>query len=367
MLHQRRARFNLDRADFPLLSDEGGRLIEQLEIKHERGTAKRTTFVVDAAGKVRAVFPNVKVDGHADEVLAAVRQLQGQGLARAWESIQLTAQDTYTGYLVTAQWLRDHLADPTVRVVDTRGPELYEAGHIPGAVFVDVRNLHLTDGSPAAHGDWIARLEAAFAEAGITEQHEVVFYEEAFGEIAARGVWVLSYLGHSRAHLLDGGLNAWLAAGYPTTAQASHVPRASFHAQPRPELIATGEYILQHLNDPAVRLLDVRRATEYAGAEVRARRAGHIPGAIHLEWLNSLTEDGRFKEPAALAQIYGGLVLDAGTTIIPYCQHGYRSANTWLALTLLGYTRVRNYVGSWDEWGNRDGMPVATPASVRHA
>jgi len=275
-------------------------------------------------------------------------------------------QDAQPAYLVTARWLSEHLADPNVRVVDTRSPALYEAGHIPGAIFLDVQSLHPVDTSPAAMREWIGRVSEACSVAGITDQHQVVFYEEVSGEIAPRGVWMLSYLGHSGARLLDGGLNAWLATGYRTVARPSSVPRAPFHARPRPELLATREYILEHLGDPHVRLLDVRRAREYAGTEIRARRGGHIPGAIHREWLNNLAEDGSYRPPAALATTYADLQLDGDQTIIPYCQHGYRSANTWLALTLLGYRQVRNYLGSWDEWGNQDGLPIATAAPLRY-
>ena len=278
----------------------------------------------------------------------------------------MTEQYAHPQYLVTAQWLSEHLADPNVRVVDTRSPVLYEAGHIPGAIFVDVRSLHPTDPGPAAMRAWIGRVEEAYCVAGITDEHQVVFYEEVSGEIAPRGVWMLSYLGHRGARLLDGGLNAWLAAGYRTIAQPSRVPRAPFHARPRPELLAAREFILEHLGDPSVRFLDVRRAAEYAGTEIRARRGGHVPGAIHLEWLNNLAEDGSYRPPAAMAETYAHLRLDSDQMIVPYCQHGYRSANTWLALTVLGYQQVRNYVGSWDEWGNQDGLPIAIRAGLQY-
>jgi len=212
-------------------------------------------------------------------------------------------------YLVAPRWLSDHRADPSVRVVDTRSPALYGLSHIRGAVFVDVRNLHVAGSGPGAMRAWVGRVVEAFSDAGITDRHQAVFYGEAFGEIAARGVWVLSYLGHPGARLLDGGLDAWLAAGYPTTTAMTSVARAAFRARPRPELVATGHYVLEHLGDPAVRPLDVRRATEYAGSEIRAGRGGHIPGAIHCEWLNNLTERGTYKGPAALASVYADLGL----------------------------------------------------------
>ncbi|HEY7066621.1 MAG TPA: sulfurtransferase [Chloroflexota bacterium] len=279
----------------------------------------------------------------------------------------MTTQYARPEYLVTAQWLNEHLADPQVRVLDTRSPALYEAGHIPGALLVDVRNLHPADTGPTAMHDWIARLEEACSVAGITDRHQVVFYEETSGEIAPRGVWALTYLGHGSVRLLDGGLTAWRAGGYAMSRSPSSVRRVVFRARPRPELVATRECILEHLLSPTVRVLDVRRAAEYTGVEIRARRGGHIPGAIHHEWLHNLADDGTYKRPGELARAYAHLGLAAHQTIIPYCQHGYRSANTWLALTLLGYAHVRNYLGSWEEWGNHDGLPIARNAPGRVA
>ncbi|SRR5579884_2435966 len=261
-------------------------------------------------------------------------------------------------YLVTAAWLKTHLDDPDVRIVDTRNPALFEAGHIPGSVFVDVRNLDVTDTSPDGLGAWVARLERAFSAAGIREGQQVVFYEETSGEIATRGVWVLAYLGHNGACLLDGGLNAWCRAGYPIVAAPSKVTPSEFRARPCPDLVATRQCVLERIGDPSVRFLDVRRVEEYTGVEVRANRGGRIPGAMHLEWVSNLEPGGCYKSPADLAALYAGTQLYPGHEIIAYCQGGYRSANTWLALTLLGYPRVRNYVGGWEEWGNRAALPI---------
>ncbi len=260
--------------------------------------------------------------------------------------------------LVTPEWLHAHLDDPTVRIVDGRTAEKYAAGHIPGAVLVDFYALSTTDTSPAGLRVWTARMEEAFSAAGIAPGQTVVCYEETSGQLAARGVWALAYLGHDGGRLLDGGLHAWQAAGYPVTTAPTTVARTTFQARPRPELVATYEDILARLGDGRTQILDVRCPAEYAGTEIRAKRGGRIPGAVHLEWVHNLTPDGRFKPAAELAAQYEALGLDRTREVITYCQGGYRSANTWLVLQLLGYPQVRNYLGSWGEWGSRDGLPI---------
>jgi thiosulfate/3-mercaptopyruvate sulfurtransferase len=242
--------------------------------------------------------------------------------------------------------------------VDANPPAEYAAGHIPGAVSIDFHALNTIDTSDAGMRDWTARMEAAFSGAGIGPEHTVVFYEDTSGYLAARGVWALAYLGHDGGRLLDGGLGAWRAAGYPLTTEPSPVARTEFRARPRPEEVATYQDILDRLGDERTQVLDVRRDGEFAGTEIRAPRGGRIPGALHLEWVHNLDAGGRFKAPAELAAEYARVGVMPDREVITYCQGGYRAAHTWLALRLLGYPRVRNYVGSWAEWGSREGLPI---------
>ena len=158
--------------------------------------------------------------------------------------------------------------------------------------------------------------------------------------------------------MLDGGLNAWRAAGLPVTAEPTQVAPTSFRAQPRRDEIAGYEYVLSHLDDGATQLLDTRRPGEYAGTEIRSARGGRIPGAVHLDWVHNLDAEGRLKLPTDLEAMYRDLGLHREHEVVTYCQGGYRAAHTWLVLRMLGYPRVRNYLGSWGEWGNREGMPI---------
>jgi len=205
---------------------------------------------------------------------------------------------------------------------------------------------------------WIARMEEAFSGAGIVPGQSVIFYEDTSGQLAARGLWALTYLGQDGGRLLNGGLNAWKAAGYPVTTEPSTVTPTQFRSQPRPAILATYEDILARLGNGTTQILDVRRPAEYDGSEIRAKRGGRVPGAVNLDWVHNLAPDGSFKTPDALASQLTALGLDPNRETITYCQGGYRSANAWLVMTLLGYPQARNYVGSWAEWGSRDGLPI---------
>jgi thiosulfate/3-mercaptopyruvate sulfurtransferase len=275
------------------------------------------------------------------------------------------AQRVAREFLVTPEWLHSHLNDPNVRVVDGRPPDQYAQGHIPGATNVDFTSIGTRDTSAEGVRAWTARMEEAFSAAGLGEGQTVVFYEDTSGYNAARGVWALVYFGQEGGRLLDGGLNAWRAAGYPVTTEAPPSPPnpggeqpGRFRARPRPDELAGYEYLLACLNDGVTQIVDTRRPTEYAGTEIRSARGGRIPGAIPLDWVNNLDAAGRLKPAAELEAMYAGLGLDRNREVVTYCQGGYRAAHTWLVLRMLGYPRVRNYLGSWGEWGNREGLPI---------
>lgn len=264
-------------------------------------------------------------------------------------------------YLVTPERLAEQQERAEVLIVDTRPRDEYEKGHIPGALHHDPFPHHLYDTSPEGMAGFHRSMEGIFSGLGVRPRQTVVFYEDLSGMRAARCLWILEYLGHDRVKLLDGGLSAWKGKELPMERTVPRVAEGSFQGKPREPLVATYRDVLDRLHNPEAVILDVRRESEYRGAEVRAARGGAIPGAVHLEWTENLNGDGTLKPAAELRALYESRGVTPDREIIPYCHGGYRSANTYLALKLLGYPRVRNYVSSWGEWGNRPDLPVEIP------
>jgi len=264
-------------------------------------------------------------------------------------------------YLVTPRWLYEHQEDPGLLLIDTRPRTDYEQEHITGALHHDPYPYHVTDTSPQGVTGFEKQMEEIFGRLGLCPENTVVFYEEVSGMRAARGLWVLEYLGHSRVKLLDGGLAAWKAQEFPVSRELPKPRTGDFKPQPQEPLLATYRDFLDRLHKPGVVFLDVRRESEYRGIEVRSARGGTIPGSIHLEWTQNLDGEGAFKSAAELRPMYEARGVTPDKEILVYCHGGYRSANTYLALKLLGYPRVRNYLGSWGEWGNRPDLPIEIP------
>lgn len=266
-------------------------------------------------------------------------------------------------FLITAEALLERLEDSDIVLVDSRPLEDYQAGHLPDACHIDLFELRLTDSSDAACASFHHTMERVLAEVGVTPGSTVVFYDEVSGMRSSRGVFLMEYFGFPEASLLDGGLTAWQSAGGPMSDEVPEPSRGTFTARLVGDLLATCGDIIGGLGRDDVVLLDARRPSEYSGEEVRTARGGHIPGAVNVEWTENLDPNGAFKPADALRAIYATRGVVPEKEIITYCQGGYRSSNAWLALKLIGYPRVRNYLSSWAEWGNRDDTPIACPAS----
>jgi thiosulfate/3-mercaptopyruvate sulfurtransferase len=262
-------------------------------------------------------------------------------------------------FLVDAKWLAAHRGDAAVVLVDTRPPADYWAGHLEGARHFDPFPFHHSDTSEGGLREFRGQLAWIFSALGITDKDTVVFYENDSGMRATRGAWALEYMGHPGARVLDGGLK--IAGGQTLVTTVAPVTRTNFPERPREETIAPLAYIVERLGRPDVQIFDVRTEEEYYGERVRARHGGAVPGAIHREWTHNLDASGAFKPAAQLREEFEQLGLDPDREIIPYCQGGYRSANAYVALRLAGYPRVRNYLGSWGEWGNRYDLPIDRP------
>jgi thiosulfate/3-mercaptopyruvate sulfurtransferase len=268
--------------------------------------------------------------------------------------------------LVEPEWLEQHLNDDSVRIVEVdENPGLYREAHIPGAIGFDWK----TDLQDQVKRDFLGPEEfaALFGGRGISGDHTIILYGDRNNWFAAYTYWYLKYYGHDNVKLLNGPRERWISEGRPTTTELPSHPDASFQAQPGDDAIrARREEVLGALGN-SHRLVDVRSPAEYAGELISpvgyeqegAQRGGHIPGAASIPWAQAVNEDGTFKSADELRELYGGKGVLSGDPIIAYCRIGERSAHTWFVLhELLGEQDVKNYDGSWTEWGNLVNVPI---------
>ena len=273
--------------------------------------------------------------------------------------------------LVTTAWLAEHLDDENIVVVESdEDVLLYETGHIPGAVKVDW-HIDLNDeiARDYVDGEGFARV---MASRGITRDTTIVFYGDNNNWWAAYALWIATLFGHPDARLLDGGRQKWVEEGRPMTTEAPKRELVDYPIVERDDsrIRAFQSQVLAHIKAGG-HLVDVRSPGEYSGELLHmpdypqegALRGGHIPGAVNVPWKTAANEDGTFKTADELTKIY---IEDQGLSgddeIIAYCRIGERSSHTWFVLThLLGFDKVRNYDGSWVEWGNSVRVPIERP------
>jgi thiosulfate/3-mercaptopyruvate sulfurtransferase len=248
-------------------------------------------------------------------------------------------------------------------LIDLRRPDLFANGHIPGAAHLDLYGISLIDTDPAPLRAFMWIIEHLLGTRGVSLDRRVIVYDEATGDRVSRAFWFLEYFGHQRVRVLDGGFAAWVRGGHDVSTYADAPVDTAWAGERHPEVLATRHDVLERIESKDAVIVDARSTEEYCGTMVRAARAGAIPHAIHLEWVRHLDADGEFKPAADLRQLYESAGVTPDREVVSYCQGGYRAAHTYLALRLLGYPRLRNYVGSWREWGNRSDTPIEIPAA----
>lgn len=280
-------------------------------------------------------------------------------------------QYAHPEYLVETDWVADHLKDNDVRIVESdEDALLYESGHIPGAVKVD----WFTNLQNPVRRDFISKedFEKLCSSLGITNDTTVVFYGDKNNWFATYALWLFQYYGHEKTRIMNGGRLKWDAESRPKTKEKTSYPPTSYHAKYSDMRIrAFRNDVFSQINTRKP-LVDVRSPQEYSGEllsmpnypQEGAMRGGHIPGAVSIPWSKAVNDTtGTFKSPDELKTLYQSQGILPEKEIIAYCRIGERSSHTWFVLKyLLGYPNVKNYDGSWTEWGNLVDAPIEKTA-----
>lgn len=301
---------------------------------------------------------------HIKTTLIVILLLLISGSVIAQEDTEEVEVSEYaTSVLVDTEWVLENVGQEGVVLVHLGGDlEDYLEKHIPGAVFITLSDLNNPDDPITGQIGTPEQVAAALGGLGISAESTVVLYDDNSNLLAARAYWVLKYYQHELVYVYNGGLVSWELDGQEVASgEAPEIEAVEYEiAEADLEIRTTGDYVLEHLDDENVQLCDNRSADEYLGLDVRADRGGHIPGAINLEWIDTIDpETATFKSYEELDELFRLAGFDREKQIITYCQTGVRGAHVWFVLReLLGYPDVRNYDGSWVEYGNNPDAPI---------
>ncbi len=269
--------------------------------------------------------------------------------------------------LVEPDWLEAHLKDPSVRVIEaSEDPALYDQGHIANAIRIHWKN----DLQDPVIRDWLPqeRFGNLLGELGVSHDHTVILYGDKNNWFATYTFWLLKYYGHRDARILNGGRDRWLRESRKVSTDVPRFPSTTYQAKsPDRSIRVFRDEVLQRLGQANAALVDVRSPAEFSGEllappaypQEGAQRGGHIPGARNIPWTQNVREDGTFKDVEELRRLYDSQGIRSTQDVVAYCRIGERSSLTWFSLKyLLGFDRVKNYDGSWTEWGSMVGVPI---------
>ena len=267
-----------------------------------------------------------------------------------------------TERLVSTKWVADNLDNKNVRVIDIRKAEDYDAGHIPGALNYSSKELQVESGGVKGLIPPSTDISNKLSSLGIKSDDTIIIYDGIKNLWSTRFLWTLDVYGHDDARMMDGSFGLWEKENRAITTDTPSVKASTykFTGTANSDLVTSIDTVLGSLGDSSSAVLDTRSADEYAGRNLRADRGGHIPDAIHVEWVNNVDEDGRFLPASDLKELYASAyITDELGDIYTLCQTAVRATHSWYVLAdLLGFDNVSVYDGSWAEWGNREDTPI---------
>ncbi len=255
--------------------------------------------------------------------------------------------------------LEQHLNDTNLVVVDLSKKDNYDKYHIPGAIYLDFTEIVRVEKPVMGLVPDITELNRVLSKAGINEKVQIVAYDDEGGGKAARLLWTLDLLNHPAASLLNGGIFSWANEGHPISQELTSPTPSDSSYKFSTRSLTSQQFILEHMNDDNIVLLDSRSPEEFAGIKVFANHGGHIPGAVNLDWMLTMDQSNnlRLLDDKKLKELLESRGISKDKQVIVYCQTHHRSSHTYIILKHLGYTNIKGYPGAWSDWGNSESTP----------